>query len=326
MMRGIFAGDAKDISVYAIAGQLFEKEQKDGGVLKSVLKTKMGWSRTPKVTTTTPFPENQDCELNKKAQAEKWAIWSLEGGLESLIDALKQRLIDEGVEIVTGVEDTCDMIFEDHKCRTKNVKFVGKQFEYDFQHSFLALPAYSAAKLFKKSEYAHLQQLLSSIPYVDVAVINVEYDEKLELSTGEAFGLLVPSSQKHVPILGIIFDTCTFPQQLSNGAEKTVFTVMMGGKWFKDLFGNDPNPKDLEDVALEQIKAMLKITQPPTRVLTKIHRNCIAQYIVGHKQKVEKMRDFVKSKNIPISLIGSAYDGVAINDAILSARQHVNNL
>ena len=87
----------------------------------------------------------------------------------------------------------------------------------------------------------------------------MEYKKRLELHTGEAFGLLVPSCQKDIPILGIIFDTCGFPQHTSDGSERTVFTVMMGGKWFENLFGLDPNPKDLENLAIQQIKQILII-------------------------------------------------------------------
>ena len=50
------------------------------------------------------------------------------------------------------------------------------QYEDYFQHSFLATPAYSAANLFQTSGDNDLCELLSSIPYVDVAVVNVEYN------------------------------------------------------------------------------------------------------------------------------------------------------
>ena len=38
------------------------------------------------------------------------------------------------------------------------------------------------------------------------------------------------------------------------------------------------------------------------------------------------MRSLIESENLPISLVGSAYDGVGINDAIVSARKAVNDL
>ena len=240
-----------------------------------------------------------------------------------MILALKEHLLNKGLDIFVDME-THQVMCE--KSKPNTVTFIGDKFEYDFNQAFLAVPANSAAKLFPPTkEERNLHQLLSSIPYVDVAVINVEYSGKIHLHTGEAFGLLVPSSQKDIPILGIIFDTCAFPQKDENGSEKTVFTVMMGGAWFKSQFQDNPDPKYLENVALEQIRTILKIDESPTRVLTKIHRKCIAQYTVGHRERVRLIREYIRENNMNISIMGSAYDGVGINDAILSSRQQVHN-
>lgn len=34
----------------------------------------------------------------------------------------------------------------------------------------------------------------------------------------------------------------------------------------------------------------------------------------------ESMRSFIKEENLPLSLIGSSYDGVSVNDVIYSGR------
>ena len=321
MLRGIFAGDAKQLSANALSVPLLDMEQSDGSVLKSVLKSRLGLSKLKYEPSR--FGDNEDCDLVRRARAEKWAIWSLEGGLETLISALKQHLLDKGVEIFVDME-IHQVICQ--KSQRDTVTFIGDKFEYNFNQAFLAVPADSAAKLFPTIKEGHnLHDLLASIPYVDVAVINVEYSGKIHLHTGEAFGLLVPSSQKDIPILGIIFDTCAFPQKDENGCEKTVFTVMMGGAWFKTQFQDNPDPKNLENIALEQIRTILKIDQSPSRVLTKIHRKCIAQYTVGHKERVRLIREYIKENDMNINIIGSAYDGVGINDAILSSRQQVHD-
>lgn len=35
----------------------------------------------------------------------------------------------------------------------------------------------------------------------------------------------------------------------------------------------------------------------------------------------ESMRNFIKKENLPLSLIGSSYDGVSVNDVIFSGRK-----
>ena len=118
-------------------------EQSDGSILKSVLKSRLGLSKLK--IEPSPFGDNEDCELVRRARAEKWAIWSLEGGLETLISALKQHLLDKGVEIFVDMEIQ-QVICQ--KSQRDTVTFIGDKFEYDFNHAFLAVPADSAAKLF----------------------------------------------------------------------------------------------------------------------------------------------------------------------------------
>ena len=62
-MRGIFAGDAKELSVHAFGAtsSLFDMEQKDGGILKSVVKNKLGLSQRQHVEEL--FPENESFDL-----------------------------------------------------------------------------------------------------------------------------------------------------------------------------------------------------------------------------------------------------------------------
>lgn len=40
----------------------------------------------------------------------------------------------------------------------------------------------------------------------------------------------------------------------------------------------------------------------------------------------ESMRNFIKKENLPLSLIGSSYDGVSVNDVIFSGRMAAEEL
>lgn len=119
-----------------------------------------------------------------------------------------------------------------------------------------ALPSFKLAELVQPS-HPDLASLLQSIESVTVGLVNLEWPgKKLDV---EAFGFLVPSTQK-LPILGVVYDTCSFPQ-----GDRTILTVMMGGKWFKSLFGDKVTKEELLDVALKQLKSILGISDPPIR-------------------------------------------------------------
>ncbi len=119
-----------------------------------------------------------------------------------------------------------------------------------------ALPSFQLANLVQKA-HPDLANMLKSIECVTVGLVNLEWTgQKLSQN---AFGFLVPSSQSS-PILGVVYDTCSFPQ-----GDRTIITVMMGGKWFESLFGKNATEQMLLDTALKQVDLVLGIKDTPTR-------------------------------------------------------------
>ena len=179
------------------------------------------WYQSPEQT-----PEEQ-MDIVKKARAERWAIWGLENGLETLIEKLDSNVTKQGVEINYAakiddiVEDGNKLVVSGDNMKTLNCDKV-----------IMAAPAFQASKMMQNLS-PEVSSLLSSIPFVNVAVVNIQYKGKVLDHQG--FGFLVPSSQPD-PILGCIYDSCTFPQ-----GDRTLFTVMMGGAWYKDVVGQSCN-------------------------------------------------------------------------------------
>lgn len=57
-----------------------------------------------------------------------------------------------------------------------------------------------------------------------------------------------------------------------------------------------------------------------------IHRQCIPQYVVGHADRLQKIRQYISQNILPLDLIGASFDGVSVNDCIHNAHQTVDNL
>lgn len=53
---------------------------------------------------------------------------------------------------------------------------------------------------------------------------------------------------------------------------------------------------------------------------------CSVVFLCGCVVILESMRSFIKNNSLPLSLTGSSYDGVAVNDVIYSARTAVEEL
>ncbi|CAG9795366.1 unnamed protein product [Diatraea saccharalis] len=302
MICGICAGDAKEISVKFLMKTLFEWEQTHGGVVKGMIRSL--------------FKPNSDedlelSDLARKSQEEKWNVYTIRGGLDifplTLHNYLKEN--DVNIKLNTKIEeiefvDSGTVVLKD---------IAGERTEVN--HVYSSIPAYSLANLVS-NQHPELAQDLRDIPFVTVGIVNLHFATDKSLIT-PAFGFLVPPIENS-PILGVVFDSCCIPDQ--NG---TVLTVMLGGRWFKEKFGDDVKVTTLYDIAVKEISSILNITEKPSAYNVNILHRCIPQYVIGHYERVDKIRQYIKDKNLPISLVGSSYDGVGINDVIYSAKTQV---
>lgn len=297
MSRGIFAGNARELSVNCIAKRLHDVEQKHGSVFLGMFKDRKNAVK--------PDEKLSSVELVKRAKREKWSVWSVAGGLENFVKALENNILENNVEIWKNMSIK-GMLKSGSKLVIQTEE---KELEVDSVIS--CIPSNAMSNVIQPVS-PKLSTLLSSIPYVTVGIVNLEYPGQLIEQPG--FGYLVPSSEPN-RVLGVIYDTCTFPQ-----GDRTILTVMMGGYWFKELFGDDPSLESLLDEALAEVRQSLKIKVKPNRYHVRILRDCIAQYVVGHSETVNSARKLISDLELPLALAGSSYDGVGVNDVIMSAK------
>ncbi|KAH8358544.1 hypothetical protein KR093_000833 [Drosophila rubida] len=313
MICGICAGDAREISVRFLMETLFEQEQKYGGVLKGMLYARFK-DKADKAGAQGLFADGQDePSLYRQARQEKWAMYGLGDGLEQLPRTLRKYLGERDVNV--QLNSKChNLSFNSDGCAVLSIRDT----KVPVSHVVSSLPAYQLAQL-TRTQHPSLAAQLLSIPYVDVVVVNMQYDSD-QLLQHDGFGLLVPPVE-NLPVLGIIFDSCCFDM-----AGNTVITVMMGGRWFDKWFSQQPavSQKELRDIAQQQVRKILRIKEEPKFSRVHMLHKCIPQYTVGHKRRVEGIRDYIRSYKLPLSLCGAAYDGVGINDVILSARRQVD--
>lgn len=302
MICGICAGDAKEISVKFLMKTLFEWEQIHGGVIKGLMKSMFD----------SKLDENLELSaLARKAQEEKWNVYTIKGGLETFPTSLQDYLLENKVDI--NKENKIEEI-EFIDSGTVHLKNAGGD-KVTASHVYSSIPAHALAQLIEK-QHPDLAKDLKEIPFVTVGIVNLYFNSSKELIQ-PAFGFLVPPIENS-PILGVVFDSCCMPDQ--NG---TVLTAMLGGRWFEEKFGKNISNEKLLNIALKEVARILNIKEEPTAHNVNILRQCIPQYIVGHYERVDKIRQYIQDNNLPISLIGSSYDGVGINDVIYSAKTQV---
>lgn len=208
MVCGIYAGDARQISVNFMFKSLFEVEQQYGSIVKGLLinQLKKLFSRSKSRETKKDADESVKdsfTSLARKAELQGWEIWSLQGGLEQLPLALVNHLEKQGVRIETGTK--CERLT--FKADRVELSVNGNAREYSRVIS--SLPAKKLAELLQE-QHPELSAELKAIPSVTVAVANLEY--RGDVLPLKAFGFLIPP-QENLPLLGVIFDSCMVPKK-----------------------------------------------------------------------------------------------------------------
>lgn len=101
---------------------------------------------------------------------------------------------------------------------------------------------------------------------------------------------------------------------------------MMGGAWFEKYFGSSPTDESLLTTAIDRVKEILCVADEPVAHNIAVLKDCIPQHVVGHIQRVKRIHDYISAHGIPLGLCGSSYQGVGLNDVILSAKQAVRDV
>uniref|UniRef100_T1IT59 Protoporphyrinogen oxidase n=1 Tax=Strigamia maritima TaxID=126957 RepID=T1IT59_STRMM len=303
LCRGVVAGDAREISVKTILKPLFDAEQKHGSIVKGMIK------RFTESRKKAKFSQVQQSHLVKRANDEYWRMWNLEGGLQTLPEAIEKSIRKSGVEIQQNI--SC-----------KAIRFSDNKVQISLSDGMLSVDHVFSTLKNVIMDHPNLSKWLSQIPSVSVGLVNLEFNGNC--LPVEGFGFLVPSNQKS-DILGIVFDSCNFPEHNGENCDKTRLSVMMGGRWFQSLFGN-PEKADndfLLRTAITAVNKHLGISQLPVKHEVHILGKCIPQYVVGHTQRVTDIRKYVEDHKLPLTLIGSSYDGVSVNDCIHNSKKNV---
>ena len=287
LTTGIYAGNVHDLSVKSCFPQFFKWEQQHGSLIKGALFGSF-------------FSKKETPSLFVK-KMNTASLFSFKEGMETLPKALAHHLKNH---ILTDHEVT-GLHFHARGVELRLVN--GKIIEADQVYS--TLPANALSSLIRP-HHRQAAELLDSITASSVAVVSLGYRQKVLSHSG--FGYLVPSKEKE-NILGMVWDSCVFPEQAEYN-EETRLTVMIGGTRMLDF--PQWNASDFLNCALEAIANHLQIQVPPDAVDVHIARYAIPQYIVGHEQNKIAVHAAMKELSPFFKVLGSSFDGVAVNECI----------
>lgn len=314
---GIYAGDSKVLGVKACFPKLLETEQRHGNVMSGLMD--LFSTALPEVDPDADMSRTFDKEVYKTAHKNNdlWAAFTLRDGLESLPERLTE-LIHENPLVQVCLDTKIDSIAlqgdSAHETTAHLTTDAGQQVQVD--QVFSTLPDHVVGRILTGNGMGvdKLQNLVGQLPFVDVAVVNLEYPGDVPKARG--FGYLVPPKEQS-PLLGVIFDSCVAPALDARTTPPTTrLTAMLGGSWFNERLGPNVTESELLQISTSKIASHLHVSNEPVREKVRILRQCIPTYVVGHADRVRKLRSVVKENDLPVWFTGASYDGVAVTDIV----------
>lgn len=350
LCRGIFAGDSRLLSAKSCFAAPFQLAAAHGSLVRGAVKG-AGAQLARRLCGVEAPPEKRlsEDERRWKENIAGTAVWSLKGGLQDLTDALTERLAqDPRVEIrfnspVSSVAACSSSSGPDDCLRVTTTGAAS----FDADHVISSIyaadlagaltspaasagPASTAASVGEWRRDSRVDELaasLSAIPAVTVCVVNLEYPGDVLPFPG--FGYLVPSFESE-PLLGCVFDSAAIPyHNAQTGKTTTRLTVMLGGAWYEPHFGRPSSPPPLaefEEMAMSAVRDHLDIKGDPSRTHVTLQKNCIPQYLVGHGELLSQIDSNLLASRLPLSLVGSSFKGVSVNDCIFNSKKEVESV
>ncbi len=297
LIGGIYAADPEKLSLAATMPRFLEMERTGRSVARGLRREARRRARGP------------------SESGARWGLFlSLAGGMQELVDALAGRLPAESVRLETHAVGLSHSNTKKSWIVTTNR---GEALEAD--GVVVAAPAHAAAAL-TAAVAPELARELHGISYCSTATVTLAYRARDVPRALDGFGLLAPAAEAR-EILACTFSSVKFPGRAPAGS--VLLRAFVGGALAPGLFDRDD--RAMEASVRRELADLLGVAAEPLWCRIYRHPRSMAQYRVGHLEKVARIEERVK-KLSGLALAGNAYRGVGISDCIHSGETAAESL
>ncbi|RHY60498.1 hypothetical protein DYB30_009080 [Aphanomyces astaci] len=300
MVSGIFGGNIRHLSIRSCFGLLWDMEQSHGSIVRAML-----FGSSPKSTTLLDGTAHSSfVKTGSKAMS-----MSFTHGMQTFTDALAAH-----IEVLLADATSTPWSTQHGGGVVVRVRDAGASAAETIvaDHVFSALPAPRLAPLVQ-SVAPSAAAALSRLPFTSLGVVTLGFHRNLIQHSG--FGYLVPTCENQ-GILGVIYDSCSFPQQNFDQTNNiTRLSVFVGGENHPAVAAM-PRAKR-EALALETIQRHLGVTDAPVHVESTWYEHAIPQYPVGYHADVASLEaDLAQAFHASLTVVGNSFYGVGLSDCV----------
>jgi len=287
MVSGVFAGDASSLSLPSAFPRMREMEAEHGSLMRAMVARMSRRSGAGRASGGGPSgPGGTLTSFRRGMSTLPQAL------ADAMGSALRTAVPVRGISPDSGDGSWCVHLSDGEDLIADEVVF--------------AVPARAAAAVLRDVGPSVASEL-DETPVAGLAVVALGFSEEALRGAPDGFGFLIPRSEG-LRSLGCLRDSSIFPGRAPSG--HALLRVMIGGA--HDPEAVDAEESDLVETVLRELGTTLGITAQP--VLTRVirHPRGIAQYNVGHGERLGSIEQSLA--RLPgLSLTGSAYHGVAMN-------------
>lgn len=300
MVGGIYTSDPAKLSMLATLPRFVEMERQHGSLLRAVWKERA--------------EQRSDMPDFIPSGARYGLFASLKNGMSTLLDALEQRVrqqgslrLDSPVKMLTPSKDGGFVL------RTEDSD------DQRFDQVVLALPMYYAAELISPWD-RDLAARLDTIEYASSAIVVTGHKLADCGHPLDAFGLVIPHIEDR-RILAVSFLSRKFPGRAPEG--RVVLRTFVGGAMQPELLQTDDDA--IVSFVREELNDLLGVAGEPDFAVVARYERGMPQYHVGHLERVAAI-EAAASVHPALALAGNAFHGVGLPDAIHSGEQAAERL
>lgn len=282
LLSGVYGGSASELSVQSVLPRFVEMEAKFGSLGKGMVAAREKMPKGP----------------------SRPIFTSLRAGMQQMTDAAAAKIPTSSLRTNARV----DSLYHENGQWVASVGGESKRFDA----AILAVPGQAAASILQASS-PDLAQHLREIPYSSSVTVAMGFDQA-HLSLPPGFGFLVPRSEGK-NIMAVTFVHQKFPRRAPDGM--ALLRCFLGGSHNDRVLAMDDDA--IQKIVREELRQILHVDAEP--VFTRVFKwkNAMAQYTVGHAQRVETIQRL--SAQLPsFALAGNAYSGIGIPDCIRSGQ------
>ena len=294
LLSGIYAGDARQLSILSTFPRLRDVERRRGGLIRGALAQRAAAKSPASGTEHTPFV-------------------SLTGGLAELIegtvDALSAAILRTGVA-VTALEPVAD---SGYRVRLADNSML------DADGVILATPAPVTADLMH-SFATQIASELRQIPYVSSATVSMEFRKEDIAGKQLGRGFVVPRVEGRA-LTAVTWSSNKFAGRTPPGMALLRGFVGRAGQEEHAFLSDD----DVIDLVRSDLADICGITADPVFVRVYRWHDAMPQYVVGHRARLDRIDDML-ARHPSLALTGNAYLAVGIPDCITNSMAEASRL